>query len=678
MRRIRNIIFFTFFTILAFLVLGIVAFYSYYGIQSYRNLAKAGPPAPLLTEKGFSFRDLNKNHKLDIYEDRRKPIAERIKDLISQMTLEEKCGMMFINIINVGENGQLFERPNPTNLLTFSAPINSELIIGKKMNHFNVIMLPHARETAMWYNRVQKLAERTRLGIPVTIASDPRHAFSSNPGTSAFAGDFSQWCEPIGFAAARDTALVRQFANIARQEYLAVGIRLALHPMADLATEPRWARINGTFGEDAELAARMVYAYIKGFQGDRLSDSSVACMTKHFAGGGPQKDGWDAHFAYGKEQVYPGNNFEYHLIPFEKGAFRAGTAQMMPYYGIPMGQTSEDVGFAFNKDIITGLLRHRYGFEGVVCSDWSLLTDKVVLGKPILSATGWGVEQLSVEERILKALDAGIDQFGGESIPEVLVKLVREGRVSKDRLDGSVRRLLRDKFRLGLFDYPYVDVDRAENIVGRSDFRRAGAASQRNAMVLLKNTVQGSGTVLPLQGKPHLYVENMDSAVASRYGTVVRNIKKADLAILRLHTPYDPPRSDLLLENFFHQGDLNFKGEAKAHILQVLESVPTIVVIYMDRPAVIPEIARECAALLVDFGASDEAVMDVLSGNFNPHGRLPFELPSSMDAVRKQKEDLPYDSEHPLFPFGYGLTYPESADSGGKGEGMGYTGKRGS
>src|SRR5204863_3160606 len=181
-------------------------------------------------------------------------------------------------------------------------------------------------------------AESTRLGIPVTIASDPRHSYgvSDNPVASFLAGDFSEWPEPIGLGATGDEALVREFGDIARQEYLAVGIRVALHPMVDLCTEPRWARINGTFGEDAQLSARLTAAYIRGFQGAALGPASVACMTKHFPGGGPQKDGEDPHFDYGREQVYPGENFDYHLIPFE-AAFAAGTAQIMPYYCMPIG-----------------------------------------------------------------------------------------------------------------------------------------------------------------------------------------------------------------------------------------------------------------------------------------------------------------------------------------------------
>jgi len=176
-----------------------------------------------------------------------------------------------------------------------------------------------------------------------------------------------------------------QFADIARQEYLASGIRLALHPMADLATEPRWGRINGTFGEDAQISAIHTYAYVKGFQGDSLGPQSVACMTKHYSGGGPQKEGIDPHFPNAKGQVYPGDNFDYHLIPFD-AAFSANTAEIMPYYGIPTGQTSENVGFGFNKDIITGLLRNKYHFNGVICTDWGLITDIKFFGLMILPA----------------------------------------------------------------------------------------------------------------------------------------------------------------------------------------------------------------------------------------------------------------------------------------------------
>jgi beta-glucosidase len=602
----------------------------------------------MLDEDGITFRDLNKTGRLDPYEDARRPIDERIEDLLGQMTLEEKAGLMFHTIAGVNPDGSLdAPREGP-----FRTPI-AEAVSGALMNHFNVHALPPPRLAAEWHNRLQELAEGTRLGIPVTISSDPRHAFTNNPLTSFRAATFSQWPEPIGLAAIGDPALVERFGEIACQEYLAQGIRVALHPMADLATEPRWARISGTFGEDAELSAKLTAAYIRGFQGATLGPHSVACMTKHFPGGGPQKDGEDPHFAYGKEQVYPGSNFDYHLAPFE-AAFAAGTAQIMPYYGIPIGVGLEEVAFGFNKQVVTGMLRERYGFDGVVCTDWGLLTD-TQLGNVVWEARAWGVEHLSRAERARKAIEAGVDQFGGESCPEVVVELVRAGQVSEARIDQSARRILRDKFRLGLFDNPYLDVEQAERTVGRADFMAAGAEAQRRSIVLLKNGAQAR-PMLPVSGRPKVYVERVAADVAAAYADLVVDIEDADLAIIRLEAPYQP-RDGTFLERMFHAGDLDFKGEAQARILATLSKVPTIVVITLDRPAVIPEIAERCAALLADFGASDAAVLDVIFGRYAPTGRLPFELPSSMDAVRAQNPDVPHDSAAPLFEYGYGLSY---------------------
>ncbi|HJS17344.1 MAG TPA: glycoside hydrolase family 3 N-terminal domain-containing protein [Anaerolineales bacterium] len=610
-----------------------------------RNLSLLGKEAPTLTQDGITFRDLNKNGKLDPYEDPRRPIEERVEDLLKQMTLEEKAGMVFHTMIGINKDGTIMEKMG-----LFPLPATSDMIARRLMNHFNIFQGAEPRPMAEWHNRIQKLAERTRLGIPVTISSDPRHAFSNNPMAGLMAGSFSQFPEPTGLAATRDADLVQQFGDIARQEYLAVGIRVALHPMADLATEPRWARTNGTFGEDAELASQMTAAYIRGFQGEALGRDSVACMTKHFPGGGPQKDGEDAHFAYGREQVYPGDQFDYHLKPFE-AAFQAGTAQIMPYYGMPVETPYEAVGFGFNRDIITSLLREKYGFDGVVCSDWSLLTSMKVLGREVMAARAWGVETLSLAERAQKVIEAGVDQFGGEACPEVIVQLVRERKVGEERIDQSVRRLLRDKFRLGLFDNPYVEVDQAEKIVGNAEFRRIGELAQRKSIVLLKNEEQ----TLPLKSGWKIYVENIKPEEISKYGQIVQDAAQADIAILRLNAPYEQRKG--MLESYFHAGDLDFKEPEKSRILNILDKVPTIVDIYLDRAAVIPEIAVKSKALLTNFGADDEAALDVIFGKFEPQGKLPFELPSSMEAVRKQKEDVPYDSENPLFPFGYGLRY---------------------
>ncbi len=232
---------------------------------------------------------------------------------------------------------------------------------------------------------------------------------------------------------------------------------------------------------------------------------------------------------------------------------------------------------------------------------------------------------------------------------------MRSGQIAEARIDQSVRRLLRDKFRIGLFDAPYLDVDAAERIAGNPAFLRAGELAQRKSIVLLKNGQVAGGTALPLNARPRLYVEGIDPQIAAAYGEVTAVIEQAECAILRLAAPFEP--RDGFLKNMFHQGDLDFKDAEKSRILDVLARIPTIVVIHLDRPAVIPEIAEKSVALLADFGASDDAVLDVIFGRFAPTGKLPFELPSSMDAVRKQKPDVPHDSVNPLFAFGHGLTY---------------------
>ncbi len=604
----------------------------------------------LITVDGYTFRDLNKNGKLDVYEDSRQPVEARVKDLLSQMTIEEKAGMMFINGARVNDDGSIDDKPGK-GLFAF-APNAMELVRDKKMNHFNLWAIPSIDALARWYDSMQKYAEdSTRLGIPITIASDPRSHFTKNIFAMS-AATFSQWCEPLGFAAINDAKLTREFANDARQEYLAVGIREALHPQVGPTTEPRWPRIAGSFGEDAQLSAKMATAYIEGFQTDTLGAQSVATMTKHFPGGGPQFEGLDPHFPFQKGQVYPGNNFDYHLIPF-KAAIAAGTAAIMPYYGVPMDSAHEHVGFSYNKAIITDLLRKKLGFDGIVCTDWGLVTD-AHMGGVRWPARAWGVENLDSSQRVEKIINAGVDQFGGENIPEVVVQLVKDGKISEERIDTSVVRLLRLKFELGLFDDPYIDASKATQIVGKSEFVKAGEESQRRAITLLKN----DKNILPLKtGSLKIYVKNIDSSVAAQYGTVVNKPSEADIAIIRLSTPWYPVKSDIPMAKMFHFGDLDFKGLQKDSILNLLKTVPTIVDIYLDRPAVIPEISANAKGLLADFGASDAAVLDVVFGKYKPGGHLPIELPSSMEAVRNQKEDVPYDSKDPLYKFGFGLSY---------------------
>ncbi len=600
---------------------------------------------------GKEFRDLNHNGILDIYEDSSANLEDRIEDLLSQMTLEEKAGMMFINGAPVSEDA----KPNGNTGLKGPAARMASVVenLDKlKMTHFNIWSIPDDPSIfAKWYNNVQQIAEKTRLGIPITIASDPRHHWS-NTIFSVGATGFTQFCEMPGFAAIGDANLVAEFANIVRREYLAVGIREALHPQIDLATEPRWSRISGNFSEDAELTARLVKPYINGLQGDKLSNG-VACMTKHFPGGGPQKEGLDPHFSFQKGQIYPGDNFDYHLIPFE-AAFEVNTAAIMPYYGIPTDQTDEDVAMSYNKAIITTLLREKYKYDGVVCTDWGLITDIPMGPEVVWKARAWGVEDLSASERALKIIEAGCDQFGGENRPELIVQLVNQGKLTEERVDVSIRRLLKQKIELGLFDNPFVDETKVKDVIGAKESKALGERTQKISMTLLKN----DNSTLPLaQKKFKVYIENIDSTTVANYAEIVATPEAADFAIIRLNTPWYPAETKIPFAKGFHHGDLDFKGEEKQRILNLLNKVPTVVDIYLDRPAVIPEITNAATALIANYGASDKSVCEVLFGNAAPQGKLPFELPASMEAVRNQKTDVPYDSENPLFKFGFGLTY---------------------
>ncbi|MFI6497740.1 glycoside hydrolase family 3 protein [Nonomuraea typhae] len=548
------------------------------------------------------------------------PIEDRVTDLLGRMTLEEKAGQMC--------HGRMF-------------PGSGEELIGERhITAFAMMHVPSPGDMARWNNTLQDAAAGTRLGIPVTLASDPRHGFAGNPATAHTGGGFTVGPEPIGLAATGDPDLVERFAAMAGRELRATGIRLALHPMADLATEPRWARISGTFGEDAERAGQMIAAYVRGMQG-----AGVDCMVKHFPGNGPQAGGEDPHFAYGKHQAFPGGNLEYHLRPFA-AAFDAGVAQLMPCYAIPTGSGLAEVGANFNHDVITGLARERFGFDGVVCTDFNALTGFEIPGLVSLPPRNWGVEHLPVEDALVMMLAAGVDQLGGETRPDLITAAVRAGRVPESRLDASVARILRDKFRLGLFEDPYADPAAAERLVGGPGHQAIGREAQRRSLVLL------TGTPAPAA---RLYVENLTAGDAA----VVDRPEDADLAVIRLSAPYE--QREGMLESHFHAGSLEFPEAELARLREVAAKVPTAFCVHLDRPAILTELAACADRLLADFGAADDLVLDAVLGRRAAEGTLPFDLPSSMRAVRDSREDVPFDTRDPLFRTGHpGSRAPEA------------------
>ena len=608
------------------------------------SLAQTSISDPIIVD-GEVFRDLNRNGVLDPYEDYRVATTGRVEDLLSQMTLEEKVGQMF--------HPPVLIEPDPL-FRVFLEAMNAgtsieELISRKSLTHFNFYGGASPENIAKRLNELQRIAERTRLGIPLSISSDPVHEVPRGGGIASFTlGGVSKWPSQLGFAAGRDARMLEAFGKIAAAEYRAMGFTTALHPMSDMATEPRWARNFGTFGSNADLSAEMTVAYMKGFQGNGLSDQSVMTMVKHFPGGGPQLDGLDPHLKSGESQVYPGENFEYHLAPFI-AAIENDMRVVMPYYGIPTAQTDEDVAMAYNRYILTDLLRDELGFEGVVCTDWGVVTGRI-----------WGVEALTIEERYLKSVEAGVDQYGGESDPEYLVDLVNKGAISEARIDESVRRILKNKFDLGLFEEPFVDEVAVNELVNLPEYTALGMQAQRNAVVLLDNKT----AKLPLAAETRIFVDGLEPSVAANYGTVVDSPEKADVVLLFLNTVFNgnqPAGTDRTLDQMmasrFPDTNLAFNGEILAKAKSYGDVSQLVTLVDLNRPAVLTELKDMSSALVGTFGVSDAAMLDVVFGKHNPVGKLPFELPSSMAEVEAQLEDVPDDTANPLFPFGWGLSY---------------------
>ncbi|RYU96026.1 glycoside hydrolase family 3 protein [Emticicia agri] len=638
----------------------------------------------VLKENNLEFKDLNKNNKLDKYEDWRLPVDTRIKDLIAQMTLEEKIGFMIISTTRLaGDNsfqagaarGEISSGFNeedlmqPINMFTrkplpvpmMSAAGTTKGVTGFHLRHFILRANTSAKTIAEWSNNLQALCENSRLGIPAVVASNPRNHITVDAaiGLSVGATAFSRWPGELGMAAMRDLKLTREFAEIAAKEWSSVGLRKGYMYMADLATEPRWQRIEGTFGEDADLASNMIREIVLGFQGKQLSKNSVAMTTKHFPGGGPQVGGQDSHFDWGKYAHYPGGMFDYHVKPFI-AAINAGTSAIMPYYSAPKDKSMEEVGFSYNKAIIQDLLRKKLGFKGIINSDTG----------PI-DMMPWGVENLTVVQRYQKALDAGVDIFSGGADPALLLETVKTGLVSEARIDESIARLLREKFELGLFENPFVDVDVAVKTVGNAEFQKKADVAFRKSIVLLRNDAQ----LLPIQQKKKVYFETYYERGGAPGGQaqnpVSVNMPKENRWNLEFVANKD--EADVVLVWLIPSGGGLFSSQGKPidlslsknkinvpHINELINSKPTVVVVNYTNPWVIDEIDKGNAkTILATFGTTQDAVLDVITGIFNPTGKMPFSTPVSQKAAEDNKSDVPgfMEANYALFKFGDGLNY---------------------
>jgi beta-glucosidase len=688
----------------------------------------------ILTVNDLAFKDLNKNGKLDIYEDWRLPVDERAKDLASKMSVEQIAGLMLYSLHQAipalpGPMGRASYNGKPFNESGANAwdltDQQKVFLTNDNLRHVLVTSVQTPEVAARWNNEMQALVEGIGLGIPSNNSTDPRN--STNSGveyTAGAGGKISQWPESIGMAATFDPTIVLQFGQIAAKEYRALGITTALSPQIDLGTEPRWSRINGTFGEDPQLDADMARAYVDGFQTSMGTNeiaegwgyNSVNAMIKHWPGGGPEEAGRDAHFAYGKFAVYPGNNFDEQVIPFVDGALHLTgktkmAAAVMPYYTISYNRDSkngENEGNSYNAYLITELLRKKYGFDGVVCTDWLVTADE---GKSpdIFAGKSWGMETKSIAERHYKILMAGVDQFGGNNDAGPVIEAYKMGikehgeTFMRARMEQSAIRLLRNIFRVGLFENPYLDIENTKQTVGKAEFMKAGYDAQLKSIVMLKN----SNHVLPLQKGKTIYVPKLfiparkdffgnvtpakqvdavSSEILKRYFTVTDDPAKADYAIVFAGGPaggpgydkddltkggngyvpislqYDSYTAEYARAQSIAAGDpvepgitnRSYKGKsivaANAVDLKTIQDTkaamhgkPVIVCLSLTKPAVVSEFEKDANGILISFGVQNQAVMDIITGVEEPSGLLPVQMPINMKNVELQSEDIPHD-----------------------------------
>jgi beta-glucosidase len=610
---------------------------------------------PLLDVDGYLFKDLNANGVLDPYEDWRLSAEDRADDLLQQMTLTEKIAQM--------QHPTFVPRPDgsaPAFLEKWATELNVGYILVRD--------LPDGRTAAQTLNQLQAWCEASRLGVPVIVSMDSVH------GTS-YVGGALVHPHNLGLAATRDVDLVRRLTEATRDEHIAIGVRMTLSPEADIATEPRWGRVMETFGEDPDLVAEMVKTQVIAFQnGTELNSNSVLTTVKHFPGSGPQMDGVDmAPIVSSKEAMY-----QYHLKPFI-AAIEAGTGSVMPYYSIPLAL--DMMAALGSKVTLQDVLRGELGFEGIITTDWGMI---------------WGIQQsasfvsgeISHDEAVVIGVQEGqVDGIGGESIRLIddIARLVGEGLIEEEVIDRSVRRTLIAKFKMGVFENPYADVEYAAQLVGSPEHQALSLQAARQSMTLLKNT-----GILPLQSPSKVLVAGLRAAdmdsltggwtsqqsgvtildevkkrVESKGGSVVFHgedslaaaeaAKQSDLAIVVIGEPaymHSPPWGANTLEITPSQQEML---EAIAET-----GTPMVVVVMMGRPYILTWCAENADAILVAYYPGTQgaiAIADVLFGDFNPTGKLPIQIPRSMEQVKKQKSDQPFDIEDPLYDYGFGLSY---------------------
>ncbi|WP_053362701.1 glycoside hydrolase family 3 N-terminal domain-containing protein [Bacillus sp. FJAT-27251] len=697
-------------------------------ITTYKVKASEGQPEIEVAEQdrilsldGKKFRDANDNRRLDAYEDWRKPVSERVADLISKMTLEQKAGMMYINthtpVLNP-EDGK------------FVTDDNDDIIVDKKLRHVIYRQSPNVGDVANYNNQLQQLVEGRELGIPVVVTSNPRNSASTDyTNISNVTDQHTFWPGNLGLAAGRDVEAVSEFAEIAREEWRKAGIRKVYGYTADIATDPLWARIEETLGEDPKLAGDMIYEIITGFQGERetLDSDSVAITVKHFPGGGARDNGKDPHFADGSFNIFPteGSMKKYHIPPFQK-AVEANVSSVMPYYAYPSNDSAdqglpwfseseqfEEVGMTLNKHMLDYLRapisEGGLGFKGYVNSDSGAVGN-----------SAWGALHLSPEDRVAKAVNAGTNIISGGATPELVIKAVNDGTLSEEKIDESLTYTLTEMMNLGLFEDPYVNPEEAIAVVNDEEHRAAAYEAHQKSVVLMRNDKVKGQKLLPLTEEKleevKLYVEGFIGAVAPRNHqnpeeyiavesekqsaafteslkeilaekypnvTVVNTLEEATLAYVYVK----PVQSNWDNNPRITIGPETGVTDVDA-IVDIQKTVPTITAMNFTNQWLINKLEPNAAAFIGTFGTLQEAVFDVITGEFNPVGKLPFAIPASAKAVEREVGDVPSFAPEEYkhftyrtkggdkYEYGFGLSFNEGQTTG-KPAHAGETGKPG-
>lgn len=608
---------------------------------------------------GYQFIDLNGNGSLDVYEDWRLDAATRAADLVSQMTVREKIAQMQHPTYLPRSDGKI-------------APYLEKYCTDYGIGMLLIRELNSVEAAAETMNTVQEYAEASRLGVPVLVSMDSVHGLSYVSGATVTGHN-------LALAATRDEELVTKLAEIARDEHIAIGVRMTLSPESDIASEPRWGRVMETFGEDPDLVTQMVRAQIVAFQNgeDGLNPEGIVACIKHFPGAGPQMDGKDTSPIVSDEET-----LQIHLKPYY-AAIEVNVGSVMPYYSVPLALDMENSAIG-SKAALQDLLREQMGFEGIIQTDWGMIW---AIQEGLGTMTG---EEVSDEEAIIIGVtQSRVDGIGGESIRLIdqMEEMTDEGKIDEAILTAAATRIVKAKFQLGVFENPYCDVDYAVSFVGNEEHTKLNLEAAEKSMTLLKNdgalplTANAGQKILvcgPRAGDMMSLVGGWSSeqdgltiaaAIAEYAGendtvtfiaddvtAIAEAAAEADVVIVSVGEPsyqHDPPWGYDTLEITSSQQEIleTVKANTNGQIITVVTG---------GRPYILTWCDENTNAILEAYYPGQQggiAIAETLFGLNNPTGKTPIQFPRDMESVNDQSGDVSFDLEDPLYDYGWGLSY---------------------